>query len=102
MAYVPCWCGKGEVCLAIRNKTIQKNWISGRFIGIMVVKHLRENPFASGTNHFLKVVAYVLRRRRIRTDDQVILWSVLLVGRLSAARRNPQNRKAQNWVTSLT
>jgi hypothetical protein len=59
-------------------KTIQRNWFNGGFIRIMVKKHRRENPSASGTSHLLKLVPFVLRSR-IRTDDQTTrLWCMFV------------------------
>jgi hypothetical protein len=83
------------------NKTIRRHWLNGGFIRIMVKKHLRENPFTSGTSRLLKQVACVLRRI-IRADDQVArLWNAF-VHRFSVVRRNPQGGQAGNWVISLT
>jgi hypothetical protein len=50
---------------------------------------LQESPFTSGTNHLLKLVAFVLRRRRIRAADQVTrLWSMFM-HHFPTVHRNP-------------
>jgi hypothetical protein len=68
----------------------------------MVKKHLQENPFTSGINHLLKLVAFTLWRRRIQADDQVTrLWS-MFVCHFSVVRKNPQSRQGGKWVMSLT
>jgi hypothetical protein len=65
------------VCCSSK-QTIQRHWFNGRFVRIMVNEYLRENPFDSGTNHLLKLVVFVIRRR-IRADDQVTrMWSVFV------------------------
>jgi hypothetical protein len=89
-----------NVCCS-SNKTIPLHWFNGGFTRIMVKKHLRENPFTSGTSRLLKQVAFVLRRR-IRADDQVArLWNAF-VRRFSVVLRNPQGGQAGNWVMSLS
>jgi hypothetical protein len=80
-----------SVCCS-SNRIIQRDWFSGGFTRIMVKKHLRENPFISGTSRLLKQVAFVLRRR-IRADDQVVrLWNAF-VRCFSIVWRNPQAGK---------
>jgi hypothetical protein len=99
------WCTlltwkRRSVCSS-SNKTIQRHRFNCGLIRIMAKKHLRENPFTSGTSRLLKQVAFVLRRR-IRADDQVARLCNAFVLCFSVVRRNPQGGQAGNWVMSLT
>jgi hypothetical protein len=60
-------------------------------LGLLVAKkYRRENLFTNGTSRLLKLVAFVLRGRRIQADDQVgRLWNVFL-RHFFVVHRNPQ------------
>lgn len=83
------------------NKTIQRHWLNGGFVRTVVKKHLRENPHASGTDHLLKLAAFVLRRI-IRADDHVTRLLSVFVRHLSEVGTNPQGMLAVDLVMSLT
>lgn len=75
-------------------------FVSDGFARIMIKKQLQEHTLTSGTNHLLKLVAFVLRTI-IQADDQVTRAWRMSVPYCSMLRRNPQGGQTSNWVTSL-
>jgi len=66
----------------------------------MVKKHIQENPLTSGTNHLLKLVAFVLKRR-IQAEDQVMRLCSMFMHHFSTDRRYPQGRQTGiGWCLS--